>query len=162
MQQILTLNFFRFVDALVSENGNPSKLKNEIYSALTNLSENELVETLKEIGAQMTNTMEFNFYGAHKIDFNSLLSIQKEILALDPMMEDANFKLKLQDFISALRVGDLAKLNEAQEKIPELFKSYRFIDYLLSQVENTNITERLNQYREDCDLPTWKKAGPSP
>jgi len=72
MHQILTLNFFRFIDVLDSKN----KAK-EIYANLNQLDNDELVNVLQQIGINMTDTMEFNFYGAHKINFSSLLKIQQ-------------------------------------------------------------------------------------
>lgn len=49
----------------------PSSYKQAIYAELDKLTDDELVKTLLQIGKNMTDTMEFNFYGAYAIDFCS-------------------------------------------------------------------------------------------
>ncbi|CDZ76370.1 hypothetical protein BN59_00639 [Legionella massiliensis] len=147
MHQILTLNFFRFIDRLMcldfSEN---SYYKKSIYTELDKLSDHELEKTLMEIGINMTDTMEFNFYGAHTIDFSALLTIKKE---------EPSYTLAFPTFIYELKSGNLKKLNEAMEELPEIFNSYRFIDYLLSTSNDEGIIARLTQQRSKCNLPNW-------
>lgn len=148
MNEILTLNFFRFIDNLMT----PKLIENRevktcIYSALAKITdEEELVTTLQAIGKQMTDTMEFNFYGAYKIDFSALLTISND---------NPPYSLNLQTFIHALQAGNIEKLNEAMEKIPPLFNSYRFIDYLLAHTSDKIIVATLQQQREKCTLPPW-------
>jgi hypothetical protein len=142
MHQILTLNFFRLIDALPPQ----SIHKNIIYDELNKLSINELEETLLQIGKNMTDTMEFNFYGAYKIDFSALLMIKKEKPA---------YSLELLSFINELKKGNVEALNDAMSQLPEIFNSYRFIDYLLSTTNHENITTALQERRKNCSLPLW-------
>ncbi len=136
MHQILTLNFFRFIDALHDENQvEATDKKNEIYQALGKLNDQELVETLHEIGKNMTDTMEFNFYGAYKIDFSALLKIKNRKL---------DFELELPSLVDELNAGRFDLLHEAQEKLPNIFNSHRFVDYLLSKIDNELAREELN------------------
>ena len=45
-----------------------------------------------------------------------------------------------------------------QANLPELFNSYRFIDYLLSNTTNSLIATELSMQRENCTLPFWMEA----
>jgi predicted DNA-binding protein YlxM (UPF0122 family) len=147
MHRILTLNFFRFIDRLMNSNFSENKHdKKQIYSALSKLNDQELVETLLQIGKNMTDSMEFNFYGAYKIDFAALLTIKDE---------HSSYTLNLPTFVNELKAGDLGKLNEAREKLPEIFNSYRFIDYLLSTTNNEKVIAELQEQRKKCILPSW-------
>jgi hypothetical protein len=147
MHRILTLNFFRFVDHFMnSDFSENTYYKEQIYSALSKLSDQELVETLLKIGKNMTDSMEFNFYGAYKIDFPSLLTIKNE---------NSSYTLKLPTFVDELKAGNLGKLNEASEKLPEIFNSYRFIDYLISTTNNKRVIAELQEQRKKCTLPSW-------
>ncbi|WP_454783274.1 hypothetical protein [Legionella sp. WA2022007384] len=147
MHQILTLNFFRFIDRLMcldfSEN---SYYKQAIYTELDKMSEEELVETLQQIGKNMSDTMEFNFYGAYMIDFFALLSIKKE---------HPSYTLDLYSFVYELKVGNLGKLKEAMAELPEVFGSYRFIDYLLTTTNNQTVVAELMLLRSKCSVPYW-------
>ncbi len=135
MHEILTLNFFRFVDALYMpwDPDAPCVNKEEIYSALNALSKEELVATLQAIGKQMTDTMEFNFYGAYQIDFSALLEISAN-----------NYTLILPTFIEALNNGQMEQLEEAKERLPEIFESERFVAYLCANINNAEVIEALN------------------
>lgn len=143
MHQILTLNFFRFADALQDEHGNEDVATKEmIYNALNKLDDAELAKTLQEIGKKMTDTMEFNIYGAYKIDFSALISISVK-------NDNANYSLHLPTFIENLKAGELEMLDEAMIKIPEVFKSQRFVAYLKSKIEDQDIVNKLTE-----ELPT--------
>ena len=153
MHQILTLNFFRFVDKLMnSDFSENTHDKEQIYSALSKLTDEELVETLLEIGRNMTDTMEFNFYGAYKIDFSALLTIKND---------HPSYTLYLPSFIDELKAGNLETLNEAMVKLPEIFNSYRFIDHLLSNTDNEIVIASLQEQREKCTLPAWMEEASS-
>lgn len=144
MHQILTLNFFRLVDELKDCHLQGSHYKDKIYSALSELNDEELVQALQNIGKNMTDTMEFNFYGAHKIDFSTLL-----------MIKNAFYSLNLASFVEDLKAGHIEELNQAKKELPEIFNSYRFIDYLLSVTSNKNVVAALQEQRKACTLPAW-------
>jgi hypothetical protein len=154
MHQILILNFFKFLDELrdisdVKDRSNPPKktpshLKDVIYAKIAKLSDQELVSFLLDLGKNMTDTAEFNFYGAHRIDFSSILTIKS-----------GTYTLNLSEFIGALQEGNLPALQEAKEHLPQLWKSYRFVDYLLSAVNNETIKIALQTDRNQCVLPAW-------
>lgn len=146
MHQILTLNFFRFIDRLVCENERESIHKKIIYDALAKLNDLQLADTLLQIGKQMTDTMEFNFYGAYRIDFTALLMIKKD---------EPAYTLDLPAFVEALKTGDIEELHEVIEKLPEIFNSYRFLDYLLSKTQNKTVILELGAQREKCLIPSW-------
>ena len=120
MHQILTLNFFRFLDEM-----NPRVMKS-VYEKIARLDDKALALFLKNLGRTMTATAEFNFYGAHQIDFASVVSIAT----------NKGEGVKLQPFIDRLQAGDSGELEKAKDLIPELFESSRFLDYLLSKVSH--------------------------
>lgn len=162
MHQILTLNFFRFIDNLKDEeNLKDEKRIKEIYTAFSQLNEKQLLTTLKEIGEHLTDSMEFNIYGAYKIDFSALKTIKID-QQLDELDEEENkesryYVLDLPSLISELTIGKLNLLNEAIEKIPEIFTSYRFIDYLISSTQNEIAIDALQKQRSECSLPFWSE-----
>lgn len=148
MHQILTLNFFRFIDAL-----DDKTLRDKIYAALNGLSDEMLVQVLKKISKQMTDTMEFNFYGAYKIDFAALIAIKIYGKVLD-----------LPEFVKELELGNIPRLEQVMKDMPQIFTSYRFIDYLLSNTNSNAVITMLNEQREKCVVPEWldnKNKGPS-
>ena len=147
MHRILTLNFFRFIDQLMNADFSKNTYhKEKIYAALSQLDDNQLVDVLRSIGKNMTDTMEFNFYGVYKIDFSALLSIKND---------NSSYTLKLPRFVQELKAGNLEKLNEAMKALPEIFNSYRFIDYLLSTTNDERVIAALQEQRKKCDLPPW-------
>jgi hypothetical protein len=152
MPQILTLNFFRFLDAL------PNDLRQYIYGKIEKLGHEDLLKFLTELCIQMTDTTEFNFYGAHKIDFSTILSITSK--AEVPAVA---YTLELPQFIRRLHNGDGSFLDEANDKIPALFQSYRFIDYLLEILklnpETKAIRKKLLMFRASCPSPrqSWQQ-----
>jgi hypothetical protein len=151
MHEILTLNFFRFIDTLTNASLEPDMdTRNEIYQAFETLDDDALVEALTQVGQAMTDTMEFNFYGAHLIDFSTLLSIK--------YYAD---ELNLAGFIKALNDGDTHQLDTAVSLFSEtkLFGSWRFIDYLLLEVSHPVVTLRLQALREQCTVPDWLNKG---
>lgn len=145
MHQILALNFFRFLDNLTNTDREEFKEEtNRIYDAISELSDEDLVDFLQDMGEQLTDTAEFNFYGAHRIDFSNLLSISFK-----------NTTLKLDEFINELNSGNVEALNDAVKAIPEIFKSYRFLDYLLAKTTSETNVNELTKMRATCILPSW-------
>lgn len=147
MHQILTLNFFRFIDGLMNyDSSKNTHSREKIYAALSKLSDDQLIATLLQIGKNMTDTMEFNFYGAYKIDFSAILTIQND---------NPPYILDLPRFIDELKAGNIEMLNEAMVKLPTIFNSYRFIDHLLSNTNNETVIASLQIQKEKCTLPAW-------
>ncbi len=130
MQQILTLNFFRFIDSL-KKNRKDGRLAikkiDEIYNEISKLTDLELINFLTEIGKKMTCTTEFNFSGAYKIDLNAL----KEIEIYQE--EKKQFSVNLKTLIEQSNCESNEITNKLAELAPELFKSKRFTQYLSSQ-----------------------------
>jgi hypothetical protein len=145
--ETMLLSLFRWIDVLKNEKNNDSPMKNKIYSELRQLTDEQLEETLQRIGQTITDTMEFNFYGAYQIDFNALLRIITD--------GPPRYELDLLTFRKQLKSGDIEFLKEAMSRLPEIFKSYRFIDYLLSVTQCENITLELKAQRATCTLPPW-------
>lgn len=150
MQQILTLNFFRFLDNL-----NDNELTKAIYDEINKLDDAALLSFLNQLNIYMTDIMEFNFYGAHKLDFNTVLSVSKLKKPMNGNYGDKIYSLNLSDFINALNSGDRKTFETAQTHLPQLFNSYRFIDYLLEKIQQPDIRLLLKQYKEKCYLPDW-------
>lgn len=148
IHQILTLNFFRFIDALKDMNHVPPvSFVEKFYAHLETLSNDALREFLQKVGIQATDTAEFNFYGAHKTDFDSLLEIKSKA-----------YTLNLQNFVRDLQLGKIEVIAKARNEISELFESYRFVDYLLSRVTNEASKVELQKFRASCVMPFWMKA----
>lgn len=146
IHSILIMNFFKFLEQV----DNPLFIKS-IYDALEKLNPEELREVMLNIGKNISDTMEFNFYGSFLMN----PALIKEI----NIFTEANkisHHLDMEIFISLLNAGDLAKLEETREQIPQLFGSYRFIEYLDSVIENPAIKERLQELKKELDLPLWK------
>ena len=162
MHQILCLNFFRFVDALKLPNGEKAEqLIKSIYDKIHALSEKDLVTFLQELGKCTTQSAEFNFYGAYRINFSSIVTIN----ALDQRnthdYKKVYYSLNMREFINSLQAGDLKKLEEVRSSrhLPTLFKSYRFIDYLLENIKhdpvNAEVRKTLLNLRMKCRVPFW-------
>jgi hypothetical protein len=155
IHQILTLNFFRFLDA--KKNEGFESIRNEIYADLAALSDEELLQFLENIGRQLSDTSEFNFYGAHRIDFST-------VIALSSYQDGrkASYTLNLQDLIASLERNDIRILNEAKVHIPGAFNSYRFLDYLLSKTTSILGCYELQRLRSKCITPSWIQSIPEP
>ena len=149
MHQILTLNFFRFIDILRSDDGIAAAKTRAIYAEIEKLSDWELENFLQDLGRQMTDTTEFNFYGAYRVDFDAIRSIAIYT------EKTKTYELNMWDFTSQLQRGNLSALHEAREKIPTLFASYRFIDYLLSNSLHENTVRELTILRAGITTPPW-------
>lgn len=144
---ILTLNFFRFIDNLLNCYCKPApNMIAEIYSDIERLDERELIAFLTELGKKMTATAEFNFYGAYQFDFNLVKTITDIKNFSDPQ---SMFTIDLPEFILALNQGDLEQLEQAIERLPEVFSSQRFVDYLQSKVTDQSVQDRLTELMAD-------------
>src|SRR5579871_6162588 len=68
MYKILTLNFFRFLDTLCDAKSDGSSSSKELikkyYDKIAVLGDDALVIFLEELGKNLTDTAEFNFYGS--------------------------------------------------------------------------------------------------
>lgn len=153
MHQILALNFFRFIDTLTDCNKMPATaIIKTLYDDISRLSKTELVNFLDNLRVNLTDTAEFNFYGAHKIDFSSIISIT----AYNPLACHS-YVLHISEFIKKLNDGNMATLEEACSKIPTLFQSHRFIDYVLANVKVMPLTvlvqKELERLRSLCSQP---------
>lgn len=164
IEQILILNFFKFLDNLTIKSGEDASLViSEIYKEIKGLNDEELMSFLETIGRALSCTMEFNFFGAHKIDFNTLVSIKT---LRGPSLESDengrlrfksadNFELKMSDFLEQLVVGELEILNVARKEFAGLFESYRFLDYLMSKTANPIALNELARLYAICKTPAW-------
>jgi len=152
MNSILAMNFFRFLDASPYEG-----FKTKIYAAFATLDDEQLKATMLNIAKNISDTMEFNFYGAFLINPQLI----KEINIADHP-DHSEESLKMNDLIESLRCGNFAKLQEAKEMLPELFQSYRFIDFLLEKIQDSEydisrIVQTLEDMRSTSKIPLWRK-----
>jgi len=160
MHQILILNFFRFIDQLEAPGLlnhdwiEAPEIRENIYAEIAKLDDAALQAFLLSLGTQMTDTMEFNFYGAYMIDFDALISIKAEYFD-EALWKRYDYTITLSKFITALQAGQMEVLTEAHGKIPTLFESYRFIDYLLAKVEHPDVTSALLEMRRAV-APFWE------
>lgn len=125
IQKIWALNFFRFLDKL--------KFRKEIdciYDLISKLTDQELIEFLTDLGKKMSCTSEFNFYGAYKIDLNAITSIA---LYKELTLED-DFSVSISKLEEELNKGSFDTLIKLIKFAPELFKSTRFVDFIISKI----------------------------
>ena len=153
MHEILTLNFFRFIDSMGKDGNKKSNQEYVVnfYKKVSQLSEEALIQFLADLAKNMTDTAEFNFYGAHQIDFSTILNISSKAI---------EFNLNLPQFISDLQEGNVDELRQARAMIPEIFQSYRFVDFLLEKVPNTDARYYLDDLRKQCTTPDWIQYTP--
>ena len=145
MNQILILNFFRFMDNLVTSDGRPAKSYiDSFYAELASMDDKSLTIFLRNVASELTKTAEFNFYGAYRIDFSAVVMFR----ALEK-----DYTVTMTSLLEALSLGHFAVLHEASEMLPSLFKSYRFIDYLMSKISNPASLIELSKYRVARDAP---------
>lgn len=153
IHQILTLNFFRFLDA----NDMPrfTGIRENIYQNLAMLSDEALLAFLENIGRQLSDTSEFNIYGAHQIDFSSVTAISSY-----PDGRTASYTLHLNDLLASLEQNETPMLHEAKAHLPGVMTSYRFLDYLLSKTTAVDSRLALEQLRSECTAPATVKSNP--
>ena len=150
--QIISLLFFRFLDNLVDEEGNKETSYTKlIYDEIALLTNDELQHFLQNIFDTLTVSAEFNIVGAYKIDFSAL----KSITARYDLPINERYSLHLDTLISALEEGNIDFLKEAQNNIPNMFDSYRFVDYLLSKTTQIDSQQALKEIRKKCEAPEW-------
>lgn len=174
VSQIFVLNFFKFIDNLAIYNPSvgtrefkpapATSLVQSIYDKIGALSPAELDAFLHRIGLACTRTAEFNIYGVHQIDFSTIESITARYLfqydqaqAMEVGLSDS-YILNIKNFISALNEGSSLKLHEARQNIPELFKSYRFLEFLNANIHDQSIRTQLEILYENCEIPQWRKV----
>ncbi|MFI4919841.1 MAG: hypothetical protein ACHP65_09830 [Legionellales bacterium] len=155
MSQVFVLNFFRFIDNLHTPHVSGADLGEsdeqyiaQLYQKLAQLNDEQLELFLTQVATEFTKTAEFNFYGAYKLDFSSIKTIKNSALK-------NKHALDIKLLIASLNSGHLNLLIEAQAAIPELFKSYRFLDYLLSSNFNPSSKRALEFLRKQCRVPAW-------
>jgi len=149
MNQIYILNFFRFIDSMMTNSRYPSEATwfiNDFYAKLKKMTDDELELFLKNAASELTKTAEFNFYGAYQMDFSSILTISDL---------EKKYTLDRASFIASLERGDLYTLKEARRTIPDLFKSYRFLDYLISKTSHPVTKKALEILRKSCTVPNF-------
>ena len=129
MTAIQTLNFFRYVDSLAYS-------IDEIYDKIAQLDDKQLVDFLVQLHDRATDTAEFNFYGAYRIDPELIKSIRYVPNGESPV---GSFSVRLSQLIDRLNEGDLAFYQEVKEKMPFLFESKRFMNFLSSKVKNPEV-----------------------
>lgn len=152
IHEVLTLNFFRFMDKMTDLNEDIDQVYiDSFYRKISQLTDEELFAFLTDLEKNMTDTAEFNFYGAHQIDFSTIINITGIY---------KRYTLNLPKFIHDLKQSNIDELRQARIKIPELFQSYRFLDYLLLQVKDSDARYYLDELRKQCKTPNWVKYTP--
>jgi hypothetical protein len=139
MNQILVLNFFRFLDNLRDTYCRmaPYKTK-EIYEEISKLDDSELHNFLLDLGRKMSCSSEFNIYGAYQIDLNALrsISIYSGVSKVDA--------IKMNDLYAELNNQKFYLLNKLKHLAPQIFQSANFLKHLKSKVENTAALEEIS------------------
>jgi hypothetical protein len=140
MTAIQTLNFFRFLDCLTdsSPKEDPDTI-DTIYGKIAQLDDQQLANFLVELHNNATDTAEFNFYGAYRIDPELIESIR---YAPNGKSSDDSISVCPPTLIKCLNEGDLTLYKEIREKMPFLFESKRFVNFLSSKVKNPEVPER--------------------
>lgn len=153
MEQVLILNFFRFLDQLKfpKKDQLAKEFIQRVYTTLDAMDDAKLSHVLKQIGLNASDTMEFNFFGAHQIDFDTVISISKH----DGDPEKQPYVLKLNLLIEQLQKGQLTLLKDSQKVFPELYRSFRFVDFLSFHTQNQPVLNELNGLRKQCGVPKW-------
>lgn len=166
IDRTLILNFFRFLDnAEVYDRRNvkypakDSEFISDIYSMIEEMTDDELFDFLRSVGMACSDTMEFNFLGSHLINFDSVVKIKIEV-PRGIQYNHGFYTLELSNLIKELQDGCLKELNTANMICPNLFKSYRLIDYLSKQTNNLEALQALMDLRSKCDVPSWYPLNP--
>ncbi len=139
MHQILTLNFFRFIDNLKNENSvSAPGITQQIYTAISSLKTDQEMESfLLNLGKKMSCSSEINIHGAYKIDLNALrsITIYEDKLRIE--------SISINDLCNKLNDGNFETLDRLEKLVPEIFRSIRFVDHLRSKVKNKAALEKL-------------------
>jgi|GEM_PF-1882783 len=135
MTAIQTLNFFKYLDALTaSDRRTKVDAIDRIYDQIAQLDDKELVEFLTQLHNKSTDTAEFNFYGAYKIDLELIQTIHYFPYAGRYPINQTS--VNLPELIDRLNEGDFTLYHELQQKMPFLFESSRFVNFLHSKIKN--------------------------
>ncbi len=153
IHEILTLNFFRFMDRMTdAATGKTDQAYiDQFYQKVSQLDDEALVRFLTDIEKNLTDTAEFNFYGAHQINFSTVTSISDR---------HKGSTLQLPKFLHVLNSGELDILRQARQSLPEVFQSYRFLDYLLTHIKHPEARYYLDDLRKQCKTPNWVQYTP--
>ncbi len=135
IHQILTMTFFKYLDNVVAikelESEKAVQYVNNIYSTLEKMDDTALVGFLTEAGKKISDTMEFNFYGAYQIDLEALTNVT----LINPTGYDSRpLRLCIEDLIACIEEDEVDNLEMCMEAIPNLFGSQRFREFLLRQL----------------------------
>lgn len=110
-----------------------------------------MIEFLSDLGRKMSDTGEFNFYGAYKIPPELIQSI-----AIYPDGRENNrIEISIQELITSLNQGSLELYKFAKDNVPTVFNSYSFVNFVMSQVADETIRQQLkeNHLVTHCKLP---------
>ena len=143
MTAIQTLNFFRYLDSLKNEEEKDDlDIFEGIYGEIADLNEQQLKDFLVRLHKEVTDTAEFNFYGAYSIDPELIESIRYAPNGHSPL---GSVLLRPSQLIDRLNEGDLTYYQEIKEKMPFLFESKRFLNFLMSKVNNPEVLKVLRE-----------------
>jgi len=153
-----------------------NKIRTKIYEKLESLPDADLIKVLTNIGIAMSQGAEFNFYHAYTIPIESIDSIQ--IGAHEASLPKYYYAFNQFTPVDVFAVDQLIKqiangndelLLKLHNTIPNLFDSYRFVDFLLkhakpSSVVNTFLEQRLiniDQVKRTALLQMYRGRKPS-
>ncbi len=144
IQKIWTLNFFKFLDNLEDVEGQPANNKiDHIYNLISQLNDVELIDFLTDLGRKMSCTSEFNFYGAHKIDLYALRSISFY------KYRNKQDSIKIDQLCNELNNNCYDSIDKLKKLAPELLKSHRFVDFLISKIKDPNAAAQFKHFLSD-------------
>jgi hypothetical protein len=173
LHEMLASSFFKFWDSLAcmpehkgsGGDQNVRECVNQFYSKLSKLTDEELKNFIERVGKALLTTAEFNIYGAYRIDDFAMIeritsgykwTIESPLSEFEA--KGLPYTLCLKDFLSGLNEGDTHVIETAVQNIPELFKSYRFLDYLILKTTESRTKSQLQDLRALCVLPRWLKT----
>ncbi len=150
MDRIIVLMFFKLLE--FNKDQDSIDFAHKVYEDLSLLGDEELLHFLKDMGEKIRMASEFNFYGAHEIDFDTLKSVEfgRSHTGFFSACEKKGFisysRLELNELIASLNRGDLSLIKECEFNF--LFNSYRFLSYLLRKVENQEASKYIKELRK--------------
>ena len=159
IEQVLALNFFRYIDNIeFSSNKDcyfssfhtedtPEKVIKDFYAAIERMSDEKLLSFLEKIAKRSSHSMEFNIYGCLQIA-EYLESIYSR---------KTKFRLSTSNLIGELNQGQFELLEKGLIEFHGLFESYRFVEHLISKVDNVDALQRLSAIRNKCEAPWHMK-----
>ena len=159
MDRIIVLMFFKLLETISdpgSERGlAQSAFIKRFYDDLGRLTDEELLLFLSDMGEKIRMISEFNFYGAHEIDFDTLKSVSRGSSNKEGF--SPAFTLVIKDLVEELQQGETTLFDAAKRRrsLSTLFTSYRFLTYLLEKVSHPESQAALLELRKKT-LPTLK------